>query len=118
ISDAPAQKLRAVPNPDGRSNADVVRPWVNGQDVNRRPRGMWIIDFPPGTSEEEAALYEAPFEYVVKHVRPEREKNRRTAYAEHWWLHVEPRPEMRAALEGLDRYIGTARVTKHRIFAW
>jgi len=70
--------MLAAPNPDGRSNADVVRPWVNGQDVNQRRRGMWIIDFPPGTSEAEAALYEAPFEYVVRHVKPEREASRTT----------------------------------------
>ena len=37
--------LLAAPNPDGRSNADVVRPWVNGLDITRRPRDMWIIDF-------------------------------------------------------------------------
>jgi hypothetical protein len=118
ISPTAAEKLLAAPNPDGRSNSDVVRPWVNGLDVNGRPRGMWIIDFPPGTTEGEAALYEAPFEFVVKHVRPERGKNRRSAYAEKWWLHVEPRPEMRAALKGLKRYMGTARVAKHRIFVW
>lgn len=118
IDEGTAAKMLEAPNPDGRSNADVVRPWVNGLDVNRRPRGMWIIDFPPGTSEAEAALYEAPFEYVVRHVRPEREKNKRAAYAERWWLHVEPRPELRAALAGLRRYIGTARVTKYRIFVW
>ena len=33
-------------NPDGRSSRDVVRPWVNGLDVTRRPRKMWIVDFP------------------------------------------------------------------------
>jgi hypothetical protein len=27
-----ARMLLASPNPDGRSNADVVRPWINGQD--------------------------------------------------------------------------------------
>ena len=39
------RRLLASPNPDGRSNRDVVRPWVNGLDITRRPRGMWIIDF-------------------------------------------------------------------------
>ena len=65
IPESFARKLLSQPNPDGRDNTDVVRPWINGMDITRRPRGMWIIDFPPGTSLEEAALYEAPFEYVV-----------------------------------------------------
>ena len=45
IPEALAREMLASPNPDGRSNADVVRPWANGLDVTRRPRGRWIIDF-------------------------------------------------------------------------
>ena len=67
---------------------------------------------------EEAALYEAPFEYVADKVKPSRLKSKREAYAEHWWLHMEPRPGMRAAMSGLDRYIVTPRVAKHRLFVW
>ena len=66
-------------NPDGRSNRDVVRPWVNGLDITRRPRDMWIIDFGAHMAREEAALYEAPFEYVVEHVKPMRDEVRRAA---------------------------------------
>ncbi|HEY5436151.1 MAG TPA: type IIL restriction-modification enzyme MmeI, partial [Candidatus Limnocylindrales bacterium] len=113
-----AARLLAAPNPDGRSNRDVVRPWVNGLDLTRRPRDMWIIDFGVDMSEHEAALYEAPFKYVLEHVRPERTKNKRAAYAERWWLHVEARSGMRAALRGLPRYIATPNLTKHRLFAW
>jgi hypothetical protein len=77
---------------------------------------MWIIDFPPGTTEGEAALYEAPFEYVVKHVKPQRDISRTTI--EEWWMHERPRVEMRIALDGLKRQIITPRVAKHRIFVW
>lgn len=112
-----AREWLALPNPHGKSNADVVRPWVNSLDLMRRPRDMWIIDFDL-MDEEEAALYEAPFEYVAEHVKPVREKNRRKAYAEKWWLHVEPRPKMRSALAGLERFIVTPTVSKHRVFVW
>lgn len=118
IDGATAARLLAAPNPDGRPNADVVRPWVNGLDLTRRPRGMWIVDFGTDTGEREASLYEAPFEHVREHVRPERSQNRRAAYAERWWLHVEPRSGMRAALAGLPRYIATPNLTKHRLFVW
>ena len=113
-----ARQFLSQPNPDGRDNADVVRPWINGSDITRRSRGMWIVDFPPGTSMEEAALYEAPFEYVAKNVKPERVKSKRKIYAENWWIHMEPRPGMREAFSGLSRYIGTSQVAKHRMYVW
>lgn len=118
IRESRARQFLDHPNPDGRSNSDVVRPWINGSDITRRSRGMWIIDFPPSTPMEEAALYEAPFEYVVDNVKPSRLKSKREAYAEHWWLHMEPRPGMRAAMAGRDRYIATSQVAKHRFFVW
>jgi type II restriction/modification system DNA methylase subunit YeeA len=105
-------------NPHGRSNAEVVAPWVNSLDVTRRPRDMWIIDFGVDTPEADAALFEIPFEYIAEHVKPVREQNRRKAYAAKWWLHVEPRPKMRAALEPLSRFLATPTVSKHRLFVW
>ena len=48
---------------------------------------MWIIDFGVDMSETEAALYEAPFEYVREHVRPERDDVARPTHRERWWLH-------------------------------
>lgn len=113
-----AREMLGAWNPDGRSNADVVRPWVNGLDITRRPRHMWIIDFGTDMPIEEAALYEKPFAYVEKYVKPERVKNRRTAYAQRWWLHVEPRSGMRRALTGLSRFIATPNLTKYRLFVW
>ena len=63
ISSATARELLAVVgNVNGRPNSDVVVPWANGQDITRRPRGMFIIDFGTDMPESEAARYEAPFE--------------------------------------------------------
>jgi len=118
IPESLARQFLAKPNPHGKPNSDVVRPWVNGLDITRRPRRMWIIDFPPGTSEAEAALYEAPFEYVKENVKPKRLENRRESRAAKWWMHGEACPEMRAALAGLNRYLLTPRVAKHRFFVW
>ena len=111
-----AARLLASPNPDERSNADVVHRWTNGRDITQRPRHMWIIDFGVGVPEREAALYEAPFEFVREHVRSQRSASRSIIRA--WWQHERPRPEMRAALAGLSRYIVTPDTAKHRLFAW
>ena len=114
--DLARQWLRLPINPNGRPNSDVLRPWVNGLDLTRRPRDMWIIDFGWQMSETEAAMYEAPFAYVLDKVFPERLKNRREAYRTQWWRHVEPRPGMWAALSGLSSCIATPTVAKHRLF--
>jgi hypothetical protein len=107
-----------APNPNGRPNSDVLRPWVNGQDINGRSKGMWIIDYPPGTERSPASHYEAPFEYLYRVVYPRRRENRRATYADRWWMHVEARPEMRRALAPLSRCLATTRHSKHRLFAW
>jgi type II restriction/modification system DNA methylase subunit YeeA len=118
ISEEVARKMLNAPiNVNGPPNSDVVRPWINGSDVTRRPRNMWIIDF--GTrSEEEAALYEAPFEHVKTHVKPERDTNRRPRRRKYWWQHGETSPGLYTAMQSIGRYIATPTVAKHRLFVW
>ena len=117
-SQAAQAMLSAGGNPNGRPNSDVVRPRFNARDVTGRPSGAHAIDFGIDTPMEEAALYEAPFAYVAEHVYPARQHVNQASSRERWWLYERPRPEMRAALEGLSRYVVTPRVSKHRIFAW
>ena len=110
--------LRLPANPNGRTNADVLKPWMNGMDLTRRPAGKWIVDFGWTMSAGAAALYEEPFRWVKERVYPMRQANRREAYRDYWWRHVEPRQGMWRALGSLPRYIATARVAKHRLFGW
>ena len=95
--------LHEPANPNGQPNSDVLRPWVNGMDLTRRPAGKWIVDFGWSMGQEEAALYETPFQHAKERVYPMRQRNRREAYRIHWWRHVEPRPGMWDALDGLSR---------------
>lgn len=113
-----ASMLAAYGNPNGRSNRDVIRPWLNGLDIVQRPRNMWIIDFGVDMSLEDAANYEAPFTYVSKYVKPVRDLLRRKGRRERWWIFGEAMPAMRAALSRFSRYIITPRVSKYRIFTW
>ena len=68
--------------------------------------------------EAEAALYEAAFEYVRATVKPERDKHREERLKTNWWLHGRPRIELRQAISGLPRYIGTSQVARHRLFSF
>lgn len=110
--------LKEPINPNGRPNSDVLKPWVNGLDLTRRPRDMWIIDFGWTIRENEAALFECPFAHILENVKPERDKNRRDTYRLNWWRHVEPRSAPRTAIQGHKRYLVTPRVAKHRLFIW
>jgi type II restriction/modification system DNA methylase subunit YeeA len=120
--DVPGELARAwlqLPtNPNGRMNAEVLHPWRNGQDITRRSADKWAIDFGWEMSEQETSLFEAPFEYIMARVFPERAKNRRESYRMRWWRHVEPRPALMGKLAHLERYIVTPTVAKHRLFVW
>jgi type II restriction/modification system DNA methylase subunit YeeA len=113
--DIAASMLSAPSNPNGRSNADVVRPWCNGMDLARRSAETWIIDFGERTLRE-AQLYEAPFAHVEKYVAPLRvhnnDKHRRTF----WWQHGRPASRAKAALGDRSCMIVTPLTSKHRWF--
>ena len=109
--------MLATANPHGASNRDVIKPWVNARDITTRSRNMWIIDFQHFTHEQ-AALYEAPFEYVNQVVRPIRDQNRDKNMRTYWWRLGRNRDEMQGAIEPLSKFIVTPRVAKHRIFVW
>ena len=116
---ATAEKMLSVPaNPNGRTNADVIRRYINALDITQREGTRYVIDFGTTSSVTEAALYELPFEYIKHHVLPARSVNRRETRKARWWLHGETNPGMRQAVTGLSRYIATPRVAKHRIFRW
>jgi type II restriction/modification system DNA methylase subunit YeeA len=113
-----AREWLLLPNPHGRPNSDVIKPWSNAMDVTRRPSGTWIVDFGVSMTEADACLYEAPFAYVKKTVKPERDKTRREKYRRMWWLLAEPIPGLRDALKKVTRFIATPQVSKHRVFVW
>ena len=118
ISRATAEAMLPRPNPNHRPNSDVIKRWMIGREINQVPGDMYIIDFGVDMTEEDAALYEAPFEYVVANVKPSRDSNRDAHFRNYWWLHGRPRVEMRQALAGLPRYIATCQTARHRIFTY
>lgn len=118
--DIPGDTARAwllLPNPNGKPNSEVVRPWANGLDVTRRPSDTWVVDFNK-MSEAEASLFELPFEHVQTHVKPTRLEVRRDWHRTHWWCFGDPRPALKKSVKGLGCFIATAMVAKHRMFVW
>lgn len=105
-------------NVNGKSNSEILFPWLIAIDVVRRPLDRWAIDFSDAKDLQSAAEFEAPFEHVKEHVYPVRQKTREKNAKEKWWLYQRSRPLLRNKLENLTRYIVTPIVAKHRIFAW
>ena len=111
------QMLDQPLNVNGKPNSDVVKPVMNARDIAQRPRGIYTIDF--GVMEfEDACQYEMPFEHVAAVVKPQRINNRIRRRAKYWWQYGAPATQLRQALQGLNRFIATPGVSKHRIFVW
>jgi type II restriction/modification system DNA methylase subunit YeeA len=119
--DIPGDTARAwlkLPNPNGKSNANVLRPWANGMDMTRRPSDTWIVDFGVDMPEAEAALYEVPFAHVRELVYSQRTATTKETKYKRWWLMARPIPAMRVALAKISRFIATPVLAKHRLFVW
>ena len=112
-----ARRWLRLPNPHGRPNSDVLRPSWNGLDITRRSRDGWIVDFGTVMTEADSGLFEAPFQHLSQHVKPERMVNSRESYRKWWWRHGEPRVAMRAELARIPRYFATSAHAKHLFFA-
>ena len=97
-------------------NADVVKPYLTGDDLVSRPDmspARWIIDFNT-MSLEEASRYKLPLAIIRERVKPTRDKSRDKRYREVWWQYARPVPSMRKAIHGLSRY-GVSCITGKRI---
>lgn len=103
------------------SGSEVVKPYVTGGELNQRRKHRFVVDL-FGFDEDAARLqHPAAYQRLRDTVRPERiakamNTKDAAAYAARWWLFAKPRPEMRRALAGLDRYIVICRTAKHRVF--
>jgi hypothetical protein len=118
VTPSVAETLLSAPNPFGRTSKDVVKRSINGKQLLQHNKISWVIDFGESMSAQEAALYEAPFEYVRKVVFPKREHHKEKIQREKWWLHARPSPKYRKILATQDRYLATSVVSKHRVFLW
>jgi hypothetical protein len=95
-------------------NRDVIRPYLNGEDLNQRPDASpsrCVIDF-RDWPESKAREYQMPFQRVVDLVRPERATVNREAHRKRWWQFGETRPALRRAIATLDRVIVLALTSK------
>jgi hypothetical protein len=93
--------------------AEVIFPYLNGEDLNSRPdqsASRWAIDF-RDWPEEKARQYPKAWDIVEQTVKPVREKAAPGSPIK-FWHHWRHRPDMHQAIEGLERVIVIALVSK------
>ena len=108
-----AARLLETSDPDAPS---PFRPYRNGRDLTDHSRDLQVIDLFGWDEREVRRSHPGVFQHLLTTVKPDRDRNRRTTYRDAWWVFGEPRRELRAALEGLTRYIVTVETAKHRWF--
>lgn len=116
--------MRESANPNGRGNADVLKPYWNGDDLAGRPRDIWFIDLPLGLPKADASLFASPFHHITTALDEDGKtiQELRKALGDRagprWWEPHWPRPEMRSRITPLKRYIVTPETAQYRIFVW
>ncbi len=85
---------------------DLGEPWAGADDDRRRDwlrRGIVPLDYPDPV----AADWPKLLAIVEERVKPERMKVKDLGARTAWWRFIRPRPELHAAIAGLDRVLVT-----------
>jgi len=93
-------------------NAQVLQPYVIGQDLNQRPdcsASRWIINFRDWTLER-ARDYPDALDIVERLVKPERNQNAIASRRNFWWRYATHAPNLYRAVAGLDHVLAISLV--------
>ena len=108
-AEARAMGLGTVPGLENH-----IRHYRNGRDLTANPRGVMAIDLFGLSEAEVRSRFPAVYQHILDKVKPERDQNNREGYKRNWWIHGEPRKDLRPAIKDVSRYIATVETTKHR----
>lgn len=113
---------------DPRS-ADVIKTYIGGDDVVRRPdqsASRFVIDF-GDLNEEQAATYSECFAIAKERVWPDRKDVKKDVYRTRWWQFAERQARLYESIRHLDRvlvipqtarWLTVSRVPNQGVFAF
>ena len=117
-------------------NADVIQKYLNGDDFNNRfdqSPSRWVINFydwllspihDTGKNDENykgppyAEDYKFCLEWVIKNVKPEREKLKEKNYREKWWQYGRRAVELYNSINSIKQVLVRTQASKHNGFAF
>jgi hypothetical protein len=77
-----------------------------------------VIDFYGLSVDDARRLYPSLLQKIINDVKPHRDANVDRGFRERWWLWGRPRPDLRRAVKGLDRFIVTLETSTHKPFVF
>lgn len=97
-------------------NAEVIRPYLNGEDLNTHPKQMysrWVINF-SNWPIEQAREYPDCLAIIKERIYPERmgDSESQKIYEKIWWQFWRPRLELYRTIAPLQQVLVRTRVTK------
>jgi hypothetical protein len=108
-------------------NADVVMPYLNGEDLNSSPTqcpSRYVINF-RDSSEDVARTYPECWDIVERKVKPERQRRTdegdyvlRSPLPQRYWQFAERQPALHARLAGRTHALVRARIANVHAVAW
>ncbi len=110
------QAMELFPDPDQFTKH--ARPYRNGQDIARTPRGVRVLDFFGCSEENIRSQCPAAYQYLLTHTKLERSQERNPRLRDEWWLFEANRAELRAAVSSLARFIVTVENSPNRYFTF
>lgn len=101
------------------SGADrFIRPYLNGRDLNQTSRKRFVLDFHGLSADEVRDKFPEAYQHLLSQSKPIRAHDKMKYRRDNWWRFGQPSTEMRDALRGLARFIGTTETAAHRIFSF
>ncbi|HVZ41376.1 MAG TPA: DNA methyltransferase [Candidatus Kapabacteria bacterium] len=105
-----------IPDFDQRNRH--LPPYRNGHDIGQRPRYVHVIDLFGLSEDEVRSRFPNLYQYLLTTVKPERSQERNPRLRSQWWLFEANRPELRAALSTLTRFIVTIENSPSQVFTF
>lgn len=95
-----------------------IRPYLNGRDLNQTSRNRFVLDFHGLSADEVRNNFPEAYQHLLSYSKPIRDHDKMKYRRDNWWRFGQPSTEMRDALQGLPRFIGTTETAAHRIFSF
>ncbi len=106
-----------IKNADLKSD-QIIRPFITGDEITDRSLNLFVIDFFGLSVQEAQKISPKAYQRVLEQVKPFRDQNNDKQRRENWWLFGRNNNQMREANKGLDRYLVTSEIAKHRVFTF